>query len=521
MREHGHDALYKWTALGICVIGTFMAILDTSIVNIAISKLMAVFGVPLDDVKWVLAAYTLALGAVIPLTGYLSDIFGTKRVFIFALSVFTFGSFLCGLAWSNTSMIIFRIVQALGGGMIMPVAMSIIYEIIPLEERGMALGFWGIASMAAPAIGPTLGGYIIERLDWRLIFYINVPIGVVGSVMAFSLLKPSVTKPVKGFDLIGFISSAVGLVCILYVLGEGDNIDWGDIRYPLLTTLGCFILLLFVVNELTHPHPLLDLRVFKISDFSISQAVTCATTFALMGAVYVVPLFLQNLRRYTAIETGFIMFPSAIATGIMMPISGHIFDKIGAKPLVIPGLIIMAIASYYLAFINMNTSREVITLLLAVRGIGMGLALMPISTQGMNAVPGNLVGRAAAISNTIRQVFSSVSVTIMTVVINNRINNNYLRLSEQVTTFNQQAMSLINKIQALFALNKYSSTEAHNTAINLLYSLVYRQAYVDAMGYAIAVTTVAIAVAIPLVFFMRGKGGIASQARDPRSKGGR
>jgi len=493
-----------------------MAILDTSIVNIAISKLMAVFGVSLDDIKWVLTAYTLALGAVIPLTGYLSDTFGTKKVFIFALSMFTFGSFLCGLAWSNTSMIIFRIIQALGGGMIMPVAMSIIYEIIPLEERGMALGFWGIASMAAPAIGPTLGGYIIENLDWRLIFYVNVPVGIIGITMATIILKPAVPRPVKGFDVIGFLSSAVGLVSILYVLGEGSSIDWGDIQYPFLTTLGCFSLLLFVVNELTHPAPLLDLRVFKIFDFSISQVITCSTTFALMGAVYVVPLFLQNLRGYTAMETGLIMFPSAVATGLMMPISGRIFDKVGAKPIVIPGLVILAISSWELSFINMNTSRETITMLLVLRGIGMGLALMPVTTSGMNAVPKILVGQASALSNTIRQVMSSISVTIMTVVIEHKVSNNYLRLSEQITPFNQQAVNLINKLQALFTMNKYSSAEAHDTTIKVLYGLVYKQAYLDAMDYAIAVTTLVIAVVIPLVFFMRGKKGITFQDKRPQ-----
>jgi EmrB/QacA subfamily drug resistance transporter len=505
MQEQRHDELYQWMALSVVIIGTFMAILDTSIVNIAIPKLMAVFGSSLDDVKWILTAYTLALGAIIPLTGYLGDILGTKKVFIFALAMFSFGSFLCGAAWSNTSMIVFRIIQALGGGMIMPVAMTIIYQVIPQEKRGMALGFWGISAMAAPAIGPTLGGYIIEHLDWRLIFYVNVPIGVIGVTMAFILLKPSIVKPIKSFDIIGFISSTIGLVSVLYVLGEGSTIDWGDIENPLLLTLGCFSLLLFVVNELTHPEPLLDLRLFKISDFSISQALACAMTFALMGGVYIIPVFLQSLRGYTALQTGLIMFPSAVATGIMMPISGKIFDHVGAKPVVIPGMIILAITSYELSFVNLDTSRAAITLLLVLRGIGIGLAMMPITTAGMNAVPQMLVGRASALSNTIRQVMGSLSVTIMTVLITNRVNNNYARLSEQVTVFNPQAVSILNQIKALFTLNGYSSAEAQNTATYVLYGKVYKQAFVDAMDYAIAVTVVAVAATIVLVFFLRGK----------------
>lgn len=519
MEEHEHGALYKWMALLVCVIGTFMSILDSSIVNIAIPKLMAVFGVSLDDVKWILTAYTLALGAIIPLTGYLSDILGTKKVFIFSLIMFTIGSFFCGFAWSNTAMIVFRVIQALGGGMIMPVAMSIIFEIIPPAERGMALGFWGIASMAAPAIGPTLGGYIIEKMDWRLIFYVNVPIGVICVALAALLLKPSVPKPVKGFDVIGFITSTVGLVSILYVLGEGSNIDWADIKNPLLLTLGGFSLLLFVVNELTRPDPLLDLRVFKIFDFSISQVISCVTTFSLMGATYILPVFLQNMRGYTAMETGLIMLPAAIATGIMMPISGFIFDKIGAKPVVIPGLFLLAWASYQLTFINLNTSKEAISLLLVIRGIGLGLSMMPINTSGMNAVPQKLVGRASALSNTIRQVMSSLSVTIMTMTLNAHVNNNYARLSEQVTAFNSQAVNIFNQLQGLFTLNRFSAGEARGAATSVLYGLVYKQAYVDAMDFTIAVTVVAVAVAFILVFFMRGKKKGASQKGDNQNEG--
>ncbi len=505
MEEHEHGALYKWMALLVCVIGTFMAILDSSIVNIAIPKLMAVFGVSLDDVKWILTAYTLALGAIIPLTGYLGDIFGTKKVFIFALIMFTVGSFLCGFAWSNSSMIVFRVIQALGGGMIMPVAMAIIYQIIPPEERGMALGFWGIAAMAAPAIGPTLGGYIIEKLHWSLIFYVNVPIGIVCVILAIVLLKPSVAKPKKGFDLIGFIASTVGLVSILYVLGEGSTIDWSDIKNPLLLTLGGFALLLFVVNELTHPDPLLDLRVFKIFDFTISQMVTCVTTFSLMGAAYILPVFLQNIRGYTAMETGLIMMPSAIATGIMMPLSGFIFDKIGAKPVVIPGLFLLAWASYELSFINLTTSKEMISFLLVIRGIGLGLSMMPINASGMNAVPPQLVGRASALSNTIRQIMSSLSVTIMTMTLNSRVNTNYARLAEQVTPFNSQAGNIFSQLQGLFTLNKFSGAEAKGAATSVVYGFVYKQAYVDAMDYAIAVTVVAVVIAIITVLFMRGK----------------
>jgi EmrB/QacA subfamily drug resistance transporter len=505
MRENIHERFYKWMALLVVVIGTFMAILDSSIVNIAIPKMMAVFGCSLEEVKWILTSYTLALGTIIPLTGYLGEVFGTKKVYIFALSTFTLGSMLCGFAWNHSAMIFFRVIQALGGGMIMPVGMAIIFNLFPPKERGMALGFWGIASMAAPAIGPTLGGYIIEFLDWRLIFNINIPIGIIGVFFATILLKDSPRKPLHGFDLIGFLSSSVGLVSILYVLGEGSTIDWGDIKNPLLIILGVFSLILFVMNELTHPTPLLDLRVFKIPDFTISQIVTCMTTLAMMGGVYVLPIFLQNIRGYSAMQTGLILFPSAIASGIMMPISGALFDRYGVKPVAIPGLIILAISSYQLSFLSMDTAKTTVTWIATLRGIGMGLAMMPINTQGMNAISQHLVGKASALANAVRQIMASLSVTIMTTIIQTRQSYSYARYAEQVNTFNNSLNTLIKQLQGLLAQGGLGTGEAHSYSYSVISGLLQRQATIDGMNYAVAITAFSVFVGIILVMIFRGK----------------
>ncbi len=479
-----NENMEKWLSLFIVIIGTFMSILDSSIVNIAIPKMMAVFGVSLDQVKWVLTSYTLALGSIIPLTGFLADTFGNKRVYVFALSIFTLGSLLCGFAWSNTSMIIFRVIQAIGGGMIMPIGMSIIYETFPLKERGLALGFWGIASMAAPAIGPTFGGYIIENLDWRLIFNINIPIGIIGVVLAWIVLKESPVKKIKNFDFLGFLSSTIGIVSLLYVLGEGASIDWSDIKNPILIATGILSLIFFIINELTHDTPLLDLRVFKIAEFSLSQIITIGLTFALMGGTYVLPLFLQNMRGYTAMQTGMILFPSAIAVGFMMPISGALFDKIGAKPIVLPGMLILAIASYLLVGrINMDSSANSIKWMLAFRGLGLGLSMMPISTAGMNAVPAKLIPRASALSNTIRQISGALSVTIMTTLIQNQLTFQYAYKSEQITGFNNITKDNLGAIMGI----------------------IQRNSYIEAMKYAIEFSIATVIISFILVFFMKSK----------------
>lgn len=508
MAEHDHQESaggdsYKWLALFVVVIGTFMVMLDSSIVNIAIPKMMNVFGSDLDAVKWILTGYTLTMGAVVPITGFLSDTFGVKKLFIFALGFFTLGSFLCGFAWSTNSMIVFRVVQAIGGGAIMPVGMSYIMQIFPVTERGKALGFWGIASMSAPAIGPTIGGYIIQYMDWRFIFYVNVPIGVFGVIFAGILLRETSLKPFKGnFDYIGFFSSIAGIVSLLYVLGEGNSIDWGNVKYPLLLAFGCFCLLIFVINELMHPDPLLDLRVFKIYNFTLSQFITGVTTLAMMGGIYILPLFLQSIRGYTAMETGMILFPSAIASGLMMPISGALFDKYGAKVVTVPGLILVALATYKMSTFNMDTTRTTVTLIATLRGIGLGFSMMPVNTAAMNAVPRHLFGKATALSTTVRSIMGAVAITFMTTIISNQSSYNYARLSEQITPFNPTASTLAKALQGIFMKAGLSQGASQGYAYSTIGRTIYAQAYLDAMNYAVALTVPAVFVAIILVLLM-------------------
>ena len=499
------DDTYKWLALLVVVLGTFMAILSNSIVNIAIPTMMSVFNVSVDDARWVVTAYSLTLGAVIPLTGYLTDMFGTKKLYIFAVASFTVGSFLCVIAWSNNIMITFRVIQALGGGMIMPVGMSIIYQIFPKEERGMALGFWGIASMAAPAIGPTLSGYIIQYLNWRFIFTINIPIGIVSVLVAFILLKPFPSKPRESFDYIGFISSTVGIVFCLYVLGEGSSIDWGDISNLLLITIGIFSLIIFVINELLHPEPLLNLRLFKISDFSLSVVISSVLSMALFGVTFIVPLFLQSLKGLTAMQTGLLMFPAAIATALTMPISGKLFDKFGARPLVIPGLFIIGYGTYKLCTLSLDTSNNEIIILLAVRGIGLGLAMMPATTFGMNAVPQALIAEASALSNTIRQMAGALSVTILTNALQWQLNVSYAKMAEQVNPFNFATTSLLQLIQGALIQTGLSSSQAYSLSLTYMSGLIQKNAYIDGINFTLLIATFFAVIAIPLALFIKGE----------------
>lgn len=499
-----HDGMYKWMALSVVLVGTFMAVLSSSLVNLAIPKMMSVFGVPLADITWVLTAYTLAMGAVVPLTGFLSDTLGLKKLYVISMVIFTLGAALSGMAWSNNLMIIFRIIQAIGGGLMSPVGMSIVYTIFPPEERGKALGVWGIAAMAAPALGPTVGGYILSNLDWRLLFYLNVPIGVFGTLFAIILLKETPKKPFEGnFDIIGLITSVLGIVCTLYVVGKWSSIDWKNIEYPLLLTLGIFNLILFVINELGHPNPLLDLRVFKIYNYSLSQLISAVTVLAMMGGSYILPLYMQNIKGLTAMQSGLILLPAAVASAVMMPISGGLFDKFGAKFVTVPGLAILALGSYEMAFFTPETSNQTIIIVSVIRGIGLGLCMMPVSTVGMNAVPMALVGKASALTNTIRNIVSSISVTIVATMMTTMTNLNYARLAEQVNPSNYVAMDTIKMLQGAMVQSGYSAVEGQATAITLLTSSVQKTAYMDAVDYTTAFTAVAVLVAIVLTMLLK------------------
>ncbi|WP_312092832.1 DHA2 family efflux MFS transporter permease subunit [Aminipila sp.] len=502
MKEH--DDVYKWLSLFVVLIGTFMSVLSSSLINLALPKMMSVFGVTLSDITWVVTAYTLSMGAVVPLTGFLSDTIGLKKLYILALTLFTLGSALSGMAWSNSAMIMFRVVQAIGGGLMSPVGMSIVYAIFPLEERGKALGIWGVAAMAAPALGPTLGGYILSNLDWRLLFYINVPIGIFGIFFAVMLLKETNKKPYEGnFDILGLLTSVVGIVCTLYVIGKWSSINWKEIHYPILLTVGIFSLILFVINELTHPNPLLDLRVLKIYDYSLSQIISCVTVMALMGGSYILPLYLQNVKGYTAMQSGITMLPSAIAAAITMPISGAIFDRLGAKIVTIPGLLILVWGSYELSFLSMDTSRAMIMIVSFIRGIGLGLAMMPISAVGMNAVPLHLTGKASALTNTLRNIFSSISVTIVATMMTTKMSDNFSRLAEEVTLSNQAVTGTIKQMQGIYTASGMTSSEAQASALSAIAGILQKQAYLDAVNYTIAFTAVAVLVAIVLVFMMK------------------
>ena len=471
---------YRWWALGVTIIGGFMSILDTSIVNIAIPKMMAVFSVATDDAQWILTSYMLTMGVIQPATGYLCDTYGSRRMYLLSLAVFTLGSFLCGIAWSNDSMIFFRIIQAIGGGLIIPVTMTIVYKVFPLHERNMAMGIWGISAMVAPAVGPTLSGYLVEYWDWRLIFTINIPIGVVGYVAAALVLKETPFSKEQKFDLAGFLTVALGLFCLLLALSKGTDEGWTSAYIMSLLYISIASLVLFTFIELNHENPILDLRLFLDWNFTFSMIVTFIGTICLFGAIFMVPLFMENLRGYTAMQTGILMFPSAATSGLMMPIAAKLSDRFGAKPVVIAGMFILGLGTWPLMYMDMNTSYEHVMAIMFLRGIGLGLFMMPVTVLGMVNVPFNKVSRASSMNNAMRQVSGSMGIALLTTVIQHRQIFHLSRIADNMNMSSIAFQNMLASGQKLFLHQGDTTWIARTKALALISSLAGQQSMVYA-----------------------------------------
>jgi EmrB/QacA subfamily drug resistance transporter len=398
--------------LCVLVVGSFMSVLDTSIVNVAVPRIQNELSAAPDAVEWIVTGYTLALGVVVPLTGWLGDRIGKTTLYILAMIGFAAASALCGAAWNLDSLIFFRIIQAIPGGILPVVTMTMIYQIVPPTKIGTAMSIYGLGVVVAPAVGPTLGGYLVEYIDWRLIFYINVPIGIIGTIAAiavFPRIKPT-TWP--KFDLWGFVTIAYGLFAMLLAFSEGQ--DWGWTGYRILALLisGVLSLALFVVIELEVDNPLLNLRIFQGWAYTNSILLLAIAMTSLFTTLYFIPQFLQVVQGLQALDAGLVLVPSALVLIVMMPIAGRLYDRFGPRWPVTAGMLLMAYGSYLLAQMTLDTPRIDIEIWTSIRNIGTGLAMMAIMTAGVSSLKPALTSSGSGMNNVVQRVASSVAVAV-------------------------------------------------------------------------------------------------------------
>ncbi|HEY4004976.1 MAG TPA: DHA2 family efflux MFS transporter permease subunit [Pseudonocardia sp.] len=398
--------------LSVLIIGTFMSVLDTSIVNVAIPKIQIELSAAPDDVEWVVTGYTLALGVIVPMSGWLGDRIGKTRLYILSMVGFALASALCGAAWDLSSMIAFRIIQAIPGGILPVVSMTLLYQIVPRDRIGAAMGVYGLGVVVAPAVGPTLGGYLVEYVNWRLIFYINVPIGILGTLAALAVFPRIRPTSWPKFDLWGFVTIAYGLFALLLATSEGQNWGWSGYRIQGLFISGLLSLALYVVIELEVENPLIDLRIFQGWPYVNSILLLGIAVTGLFTVLYFIPQFLQVVQGMQALDAGLVLVPSAVVLVVLMPLAGRIYDLFGPRWPVAIGLAIMAYGSYLLAGLTPSTPSFDIEVWTSIRNVGTGLAMMPIMASGISSLPVQLTGAGSGMNNVMQRVASSVAVAV-------------------------------------------------------------------------------------------------------------
>ena len=403
--------------LMVLIIGMFMSVLDTSIVNVAIPTIQTEFGGTTDDVQWVVTGYTLTLGVVVPITAWLGDRVGLKRLYNLALLAFAAGSALCGLAGNLNMLVIFRIIQAIPGGILPVITLSILLRIVPRERLGAAMGLYGLGIVFAPGVGPVLGGYLVEYVNWRLIFYINVPIGILGAVAAALVLPrfPRVTG--RRFDVLGFLTVGGALFALLLATSEGENWGWGSYRILGLISYGVLSLVLFVVIELEVSDPLLDIRIFRYWPYTNSLLLIAVLMIVMYGVLFYIPQFLQEAQGWGAFDAGLTLLPQALVMAVLMPIAGRVYDRIGPRWPAAIGLAIVTVGAYLLHTITIYTPREQVMWLMVVLGVGLGLAFMPILTGGVAVIPLTRANAASALNNVVQRVSGALGLAMLTAIL--------------------------------------------------------------------------------------------------------
>jgi EmrB/QacA subfamily drug resistance transporter len=410
---------YKWKALITVAVGVWMIVLDSTIVNVAFPTLRREFGAGFDETQWIISIYVLALGMATPLAGSLSDRFGMKRVYGVGLGVFVLGSLLSGLARHLWFLIAARALQGLGGGIVQPLSVALLFMAFPPREQGYAFGIFGVIMVGAPALGPLLGGALVDRDLWRWIFFINVPIGVLGIALAAWLLEPRSAAHIGPLNPASIITAVVGFGCVLYGASIAGRYGWTSL--PVLAALGVggAALVSFAVIELYFSRePLLDLRLFKNRTFANANLVGYVSVIALFGAEFIMPVYLQALRGRTAFESGLILLPLATAAGVVNPFAGRIYDKIGPRLIVATGAIILLLNTWQLRQLTATTSTETLLVLLAMRGIAISLMMQATFTTALGSVPRESVPRGSSLVNSTRFIAQAIGVALLVTVLN-------------------------------------------------------------------------------------------------------
>lgn len=411
----------------VVVVGAIMSILDTTIVNVALETLSRDLGADLTDVQWVATGYLLALATVIPLTGWMAERFGARRVWLTSAALFMLGSALCGLAWDVWSLVAFRVVQGIGGGMLMPIGMILLAQSAGPQRVGRLMSIVGIPMLLGPVLGPVLGGAIVEHLSWQWIFYVNVPIGAVGIALGLRFLpRVDTTERPPRLDLPGLALLSPGAAILVFGLSEVATSGsftapqaWG----PMLA--GVVLIALFVLHALRAEHPLIDIRLFGKPAFAAAAATTFSIGAALFGALLLLPLYFQIARGQSPLDAGLLMAPQGIGAALVMPFSGRLTDRVGGGRVAVAGLIFLIVGTLPFTMLEPDTPYALLAGALVVRGIGLGAAMMPAMAAAYATLEHDQVPRATSALNVIQRIGGSIGTALLAVVLHAQLSDRF------------------------------------------------------------------------------------------------
>jgi EmrB/QacA subfamily drug resistance transporter len=405
----------------VVVLGAIMSILDVTVVNVAINTLAREFDAPLSTIQWVATGYTLALATVIPLTGWAADRFGTKRLYVISIVLFVLGSVLAGLAWSAGSLIAFRVLQGLGGGMLMPLGMTILTRAAGPQRVGRVMAVIGVPMLLGPIMGPILGGWLVDDFSWHWIFFINLPIGIAALVTSLRVLPRDVPQPAHRLDWLGLALLSPGLALVIYGLAESSGDGFGRAQVLLPIAAGLLMLAAFVRHGLRTSDALIDLRLFANRTFSASSATLMLMVISVFGGMLLLPLYLQVVRGESAMDTGLLLAPQGLGAMIAMPIAGRLTDKTGVGRIVPGGLVVVGLSFLGLTQLKADTSYWLLGAILFIQGLGMGFTMMPTFSGAMQTLRRAAVARASTTLNIIQQVGASIGTAVLSVLLANAL----------------------------------------------------------------------------------------------------
>lgn len=483
--------------LAAMLFGMFIAILNQTLLNVALPKINTEFNISASTGQWLMTGFMLVNGILIPISAFLFNKYSYRKLFIIGLVLFTIGSLICAISMNFPVMMSGRILQAIGAGILMPLGSNVIVTIFPPEKRGVAMGTMGIAMILAPAIGPTLSGYIVQNYDWNLMFYGMFFIGLVAIAVGFFWFRLYQRTTNPKADVPGIIYSTIGFGALLYGFSEAGNKGWGSTEIVSMFIIGIIFIALFVIRELRMKAPMLNLEVLKYPTYTLTTVINMIVMMSLYGGMILLPIYLQNLRGFSALDSGLLMLPGALVMGALGPIAGKLLDTIGIKPLAIFGIGVMTYATWELTKLNMNTPYLSIMGIYVLRSFGMAFIMMPIMTAGMNALPARLISHGNAFVNTMRQLAGSIGTAILVTVMTTQTTNHVAAFGEELDKTNPMVQDHMRELAQQFG--------GEQGAMKVLLQYVNKLASVEGINDAFIIATIISLVALILSFFLQSK----------------